>query len=328
MSIIQQVIQENYDLGTVQLPEQLPQAHQRRHRKMTVQTDKGKFLVKTYSTDLRELDNLRFQHRLSGYLREHDLPAPHIERAKDGKGIVEQDNWAMELQGFIDGGPMRITVDTLTCTATALGRFHEICRDYPVPPRDARMWRFSDVPRDIFQRLYEMAYQQCPEQRIIDECNTIARFLHEAQEILSIEQRDKFETGLIHGDWHGGNLMFKEEELVGIVDFEFSGAGCFLEDIAYGVSNLCIRRSTEEKRLATRVNIFLDNYQLSRTLSYDELVALYYAVGIKHCTTVAYQCKQAGGTIAGLTAAQWIDTLSQQCLWLAEASRKARFGES
>ena len=45
-------------------------------------------------------------------------PAP-AHTAKDGKGIVEQDNWAMELQGFIDGGPMRITVDTLPCTAEA-----------------------------------------------------------------------------------------------------------------------------------------------------------------------------------------------------------------
>ena len=327
MAIIQKVIQDHYDFAKVELPEQLPQAHQRRHRKMTVQTDKGKFLVKTYSTDLRELDNLRFQHRLSDYLAENGLPAPRIQRAINGKGIVEQANWAMELQAFIDGGSMKITVETLTATAKALGKFHKICRDYPVPPRDARMWRFSDVPRDIFQRLYEMAYQQCPEQRIVDRCNTIARFLHDAQAALSMEQRDKFENGLIHGDWHGGNLMFKEEALVGIVDFEFSGAGCFLEDIAYGVSNLCIRRSVDEKRLSTRVNIFLDNYQLSRTLSYDELVALYYAVGIKHCTTVAYQCKQAGGTIAGLTAAQWIETLAAQCLWLAEASRKARFGE-
>ena len=40
------------------------------------------------------------------------------------------------------------------------------------------------------------------------------------------------------------------------------------------------------------------------------MVALYYAVGIKHVTTVSYQLPQQGGQVAGYTAAQWLERLA------------------
>jgi Ser/Thr protein kinase RdoA (MazF antagonist) len=328
LEIIRRVIEEHYDVGAVQRPEQMPSAHQRRHRKLVVQTDAGKFLCKTYSTDLRVLDNLRFQHRLSDHLHAHGLPVARILRAKNGKGIVELATWALELQHFVEGGGMQITTPNLITSARALGKFHAVCRDFPVPPRDARMWRFSEVPRGVFEKLYRIAWQQSPTPQIADACNRIALFLKEAQAALSLEKRGEFETGLIHGDWHGGNLLFRGEELVAIVDLEFAGDGCYLEDIAYGLSNLCVRTSVNPQQLRERVYAVLDYYQFHRSLAFAEMVALYYAVGIKHVATVSYQTQQAGGKIAGFTAAEWIFILDFQTQWLAEQSRKTRFGEA
>ncbi len=57
------------------------------------------------------------------------------------------------------------------------------------------------------------------------------------------------------------------------------------------------------------------------------MVSLYYAVGVKHITTVSYQLKQQGGAVAGLTAAEWMERLAAQCRWLRERARKARWGE-
>ena len=326
MEVVAEVIREHYDLGEVQLPEQLPAAHQRRHRKMVVRTSGGTFLAKTYKRDPVVIDSLLFQHRLSGHLEGHGLPVAHIQRAKSGRGLVEVDNWVLELQRFVEGESMRITARTMVTSAKALGKFHQVCRDLPAPPRDQNMWRFSEVPREAFQRFFEVARGQRDEDLIVKHCNNIARFLLEAAEALDIAKRTEFETGLIHGDWHGANLMFQGEELAAIIDLEFAGKGCYLEDIAYAMSNLCIRTSSEEKRIQDRVNYLLDYYQFSRSLSYAELVALYYAVGVKHVTTVSYQTLQQGGKVAGITAADWMELLDVQTRWLAEQSRKARFG--
>lgn len=327
MEIIRNVIVDKYDLGDVELPQQLEAAHQRRHRKMTVMTSKGKYLAKTYKRDPVGLDALRFQHRLSDHLRENGLPVARIERAKDGKGIVEVDDWALELQQFVDGESMKVNSKSLVASSNALGQFHQLCRGLPAPPRDVQKWRFSEVPSEAFERLYQKALQEGDEAKLREWCDEIAVFLNAAGEALNTEKRSQFETGLIHGDWHGGNLLFKDDELVAIVDLEFAGDGCYLEDIAYAMSNLCIRTTTSDEKMRLRVNLLLDRYQMSRTLSYSEMVALYYAVGVKHITTVSYQVPQQSGKVAGYTAAEWIERLAIQAHWLAEQSRKARWGE-
>lgn len=327
MEIIQEVIRQHYNFEDVQLPLQLESTHQRRHRKMVVLTDAGKFLVKTYHRDPVVLDNLRFQHNLSNHLVKNGLPVAEIKRARNGKGIVEIDNWAMELQQFVEGEPMEVTTPTLITSSRVLGEFHQVCRGVPVPPRDARKWRFSEVPRDSLQKFLQVARKSGDGRQLDAYANQISVFLHDAGEVLSKEKRDTFETGLIHGDWHGGNLLYVDEKLTGILDLEFAGDGCYLEDIAYAISNLCIRTTLSEEKMAHRVNVLLDNYQFSRTLTYNELVALFYAVGVKHVTTVAYQAPQMGGTVAGYTPAQWLFRLAVQCRWLAEQSRRARWGE-
>lgn len=324
--MIAEIIREHYDLGEVQIPEKLHAAHQRRHRKLVVETQKGRFLVKTYKNDPAILDTLRFQHRLSAHLAKNDLPVARIQEAKNGKRIVEIDNWAVELQQFIEGESMKVSEESLIISAKALGKFHEVCRDFPRPDRDTRLWRFSEVPRETFGRLYRLAKREGIEQEIDEYCNSIAFFLRDASEELHWDARSQFETGLIHGDWHSGNLLFKDGALVAILDLEFAGDGCYLEDLAYAVSNLCIRTTTEHPRLELRTNTLLDYYKLSRSLSPTEERALYYAVGVKHVTTVSYQSMQRNGLVAGHTPSSWMKRLHYQCQWLSERAKKVRWG--
>lgn len=317
------IIRKHYDLGEVGVPSRLKQAHQRRHRKLVVETSKGNFLIKTYKRDLGILDALRFQHRLSDHLAKNGLPVARIQPARNGKRIVEIDTWALELQQYLEGDPMQITPKTLSLSGRALGKFHEVSRDFPRPDRDTRMWRFSEVPRETFGALYQQAKIESNGPEVDAQCNRIALFLRDASKELSLEARDRFETGLIHGDWHGGNLLFSGDKLAGIVDLEFAGDGCFLEDLAYGVSNLCIRTTVEPKRLEGRMDILLDNYQNYRRLAQSEERALHYAVGIKHVTTVSYQWRQLGGKLAGHNAASWMERLDAQCAWLAQRAAGA-----
>jgi Ser/Thr protein kinase RdoA (MazF antagonist) len=324
--VLATIIAKHYDLGDVQLPQTLAAAHQRRHLKLIVDTSKGRFLAKTYKRDPEILDNLRFQHRLSAFLEQHDLPVAHIQEARNGKKIVELKSWALELQTFIPGDAMKITSKTLPVASKALGKFHHVCRDFPVPERDARKWRFSEVPREMFSELYSQAQELGGSSELDSHCNGIALFLREATNELSWDALDTFETGLIHGDWHSGNLIFQGNALGAIIDLEFAGDGCYLEDLSYAVSNLCIRTAIEEERLTQRTDMLLHHYQQFRTLSPSEERALYFAVGIKHIATVCFQIKQLGGKVAGFDATEWIERLAIQTQWLADRAFRIQQG--
>lgn len=312
-----------YGLAVDALPGPFPGAHQRRHRKLIVEAAERRFLAKTYPDDPVTRDALAFQHRLAAHLRSQGLPAPEVLPAKDGRRIVQAGGWLLELQALIEGEPMQVRPATLRAAAEALRRFHACCRGFPAPPRDARRWRFSEAPSGPFARLYQAARREDGGQAD-DHCDTVARFLQTAAQALSPEERARFETGLIHGDWHGGNLLFQGDRLVGVVDLEFAGDGCYLEDLAYALSNLCVRTAEDEARLDARTHLFLKTYTAERLLSYYEEHALYYAVGIKHIATVTCQLPQMGGKLAGLGPAPWLQRLAAQCSWLEQRARTVR----
>lgn len=326
LDILAQVIRDHYDLGRVDRPTVMPAAHQRRHRKLIVNTAIGQFLAKTYKRDPFVLDALRFQHRLSDHLAANGIAVAKIQRTSKGTRIVEMNTWALELQEFVDGQPMLVSKETLAISAETLGKFHHVCRDFPRPERDTTMWRFSEVPRQAFAALYELAKREGNIDQVNAHCNRIALFLRDAGQALSLENRGRFETGLIHGDWHSGNLIFKGDRLAAVVDLEFAGDGCYLEDLSYAISNLCIRTTMRPERLAKRTDELLDHYQRYRTLSYYEEAALYYAVGVKHIATVSFQIQQQGPVVAGHSAPEWMERLATQVGWLAERAQKVRFG--
>ncbi|HOK08946.1 MAG TPA: phosphotransferase [Candidatus Hydrogenedens sp.] len=326
LEIVADVIRKNYDVGEVGLPRPLEGAHQRRHRKMVVETTKGVFLAKTYTRELVVIDSLNFQHRLSDHLFINGLPVARIQKAKSGKGYVEVDDWILELQEFVKGEPMTLNLNTLAISAKALGMFHKVCYGFPAPPRDVNMWRFSEVPKNVFLSFYKLACREKDEEALRPYYKYLVEFIQRSTQELSIEKRSEFEVGLIHGDWHGANLLFSGNKLLAIIDLEFAGLGCYLEDISYAISNLCVRTSMNEEKLRMRTLMLLEHYEKRRTLSYAELVALFYAVGVKHITTVSYQSKN-NPNVAGYTPSQWIERLAFQCRWLEEQSRKARWGE-
>lgn len=320
---LQQFIAERYAIGDVGLPRPLARVHQRRHRKLVLDATAGRFLVKTYRRDPAVLDALRFQHRLAGRLESIGLPVARIEAAQDGRRLAEGDTWAIELQEFVEGEPMPVNQSALTQAGHALGRFHEACRDFPSPERDPTQWRLSDTPTKSFATLYEKARAGGDPGACADQCNRIVLFLRDAEHALRWEVRNELEIGLIHGDWHGGNLIYRAGELAAIVDLEFAGEGCFLEDLAYALSNLCIRTCTDPARLAWRTDIFLRAYQQHRTLAFTEETVLYYATGLKHVATLCFQFEQFGGSVGGYTAPEWLERLALQCDWLTDRAERA-----
>lgn len=321
-----EIIEAKYGLDIITPPENLTTVHQRRHRKMSLTTEQGKFLVKTYTNTPEAMSNLSFQHRLSHHLEKNGLPVAHIQPTLEGATIARVEDWAMELQHFIEGEMMDVTPKSLAISAKALGKLHWDCRDFPCPERDTRMWRFSEVPRDLFKKLYENAKKLDDSPQVDNQCNAIALFLREAGNDLNLQTRKTFETGLIHGDWHSGNLLFKDGTLRAIIDLEFSGDGCYLEDLAYAISNLCLRTSVDRDMLTQRTDLLMHYYTKYRTLAPQEEHALYYAVGIKHVVTVCYQILQMNGTLSGFNSVQWMRILDEQTQWLSDRAAKIHYG--
>ena len=72
----------------------------------------------------------------------------------------------------------------------------------------------------------------------------------------------------IHGDFHYANILWQKEDIIGVLDWEYSGAGFKEQDIAWA----CILRSTQKfMDSIDDIKAFLIGYSINGTYNKDNL---------------------------------------------------------
>jgi Ser/Thr protein kinase RdoA (MazF antagonist) len=84
---------------------------------------------------------------------------------------------------------------------------------------------------------------------------------------------DALPVGWVHGDYHGRNMVFVQDEMRGLFDFDPVNRGPLVVDVAYGTYMLGreARGSTHIREAVARV--FLDTYARERPLTREERAA-------------------------------------------------------
>lgn len=81
----------------------------------------------------------------------------------------------------------------------------------------------------------------------------------------------KLPQGLNHADLHGDNVLFKENKVSGILDFDDRFYGNILSDVGSGIAFWCI----DDKIDFEKCRFFIQAYQKERVLSQIEKEFLY-----------------------------------------------------
>jgi len=97
----------------------------------------------------------------------------------------------------------------------------------------------------------------------------------------------KFEKGFIHNDLNENNLILRSEGLAGIIDFGDAVFGPFIFDIGICLCYLLMLNPNPQ----LICNSILKAYSNHRTLSKDEIDALYYIIGARLFMSVAHSSK-------------------------------------
>jgi len=82
---------------------------------------------------------------------------------------------------------------------------------------------------------------------------------------------DTLPAGLIHGDLFVDNILFKDEQVSGIIDFYYAHHSAFAMDIAIALNAQAVLLSDADE---SRIQAFMDGYQSLRPLQEDECEAL------------------------------------------------------
>ncbi len=212
---------------------------------LRVDEGKGELEVK------RELDLLVF-------LRKHGFPCPQPLADRKGRWYRESGGRCVSVYRWVDGLvplPEKLTAGRLEAVGRALADLHTIGKSYKKGIEN----RFS------YERIAEM-YAEVRD-RLPTYFRKIVRTLDDEVDYLQHYLENKLPKGIIHGDLFPGNLIFKGEKLVAILDFECACRGKFVFDLATAVNALCCDADGYQIK---RFEALIAGYESLRPLSLAE----------------------------------------------------------
>jgi Ser/Thr protein kinase RdoA (MazF antagonist) len=204
------------------------------HCNAKIVTESGSYFLKILPTGYSNAC-LHSKLRFADYLREGGLPIPATLASKVGPPVASVQVAGVErlavLSQWIEGETFgdRLDAHSLEMSGQLLARLHARSQCY-------------DPPADFSVRAWEEVYAPSPESwlrsflaeaSIDGEANQILQ--EAAAQMRTISSRlpkTRATYGLIHGDFHGDNLIF-DGDTVWIVDLEDFGWGHFLFDLTW-----------------------------------------------------------------------------------------------
>jgi homoserine kinase type II len=185
----------------------------------SVLTSRGRFFVKRRHPSYHHAELIRAQHELLEHLRDRGFPAPRLIKTLKEDNILELDSRWYEIQEFIAGTPYDPSrLAHLQQAAVTLGLYHRYVEDFERP---------------VFRTLGEL-YAPATAHRALTRLLTISWLdtdlsLSDLVKRLAVEARD-LATRLahhgalahlvIHGDYYADNLIFEDDRIVGVVDYD------------------------------------------------------------------------------------------------------------
>jgi Ser/Thr protein kinase RdoA (MazF antagonist) len=325
------VILSHYDIGIVQHVNDFARgSHQA--PKAIVQTDRGRFLLKRRPRGKEDEFRVAFGHELQAYLASKHFPLPHLIGTRpDNNSMLKIGDAIYEVYEYIEGGPYDFTPESTHDAGKILALYHKLVREFHSkyePPRG----HYHDA-KTVYESLPQIArtLQAAPsntghESETLEVVKAIKKaYKHAADEVNEIGM-PKWETQIVHSDWHPGNMIFDKGHVVAVIDYDAARIRPKVMDVANGCLQFSIvtggRDLTkwEDRTDDDRARRFLRGYDEMNVLSKAELQCIPWLMQ-EALIAQAVPPILKSGTFAGLDGFSFLKVMLRKVRWLRENAR-------
>jgi len=201
------------------------------------------------------IEDVRFEYDTLQYLSSNDFPVPDWIKTRDGNFYASTDEFEVAVMfNFLEGYHARIDKNNLPTkeqaytVGRALAFMAEVGKTFkPSSPRR----------RNVFVELERVLQNEETFKKDFEDGEV---FVEQVKEAIKFGRESESPMGLIHNDYRSGNVFFKNDnEISGVIDFDWSCIGPIIKDFALGV----LEWSCSDGRTEPDFNIFdafLDGY--------------------------------------------------------------------
>lgn len=260
-----------YDLGPPTSVRELPRGS-RRSPKLLLHTERGRFVLKRRATGRDKIDRARFSHELLTHLQRRGFPVPTLIAARDGRTLIEREGRLFELFEYVSGEAYDASLTRTSSAGETLARLHDALTDFTssiAPPETS----FHDL-RAVRVGLNSIPTVASSHDSVVGheaELLSATQWLHEqydaAADAVNRAGAAEWPRGVIHGDWHPGNMLYDDGRVSVVLDLDSARRAPRVIDVANGMLQFSILRGAGEPHAwpaffdEARMRRFLLGYQ-------------------------------------------------------------------
>ena len=230
----------HYNIGIIHQAKPLS-AGNRRAPKMIIVSEKGKFLLKRRPKGKDDLYRVAFSHAVQMHLAEKGFPVTSLVATTDEKNtILQLNNHIYEFFNFINGTRYDRKVETTIDTGRQLAKFHQYLKDFAFQWKPLKgSFHDSSIVRHHLKSLGALNGSNSDKQLIKTAEDLMALFNNSSIHVNELGF-DIWDTQVVHGDWHPGNMLFSGGKLVAVLDFDSVKIAPEVTDLANGMLQFSI----------------------------------------------------------------------------------------
>ncbi len=321
------VVLSHYDLGVIESITPVDRGSTQ-SPKVGIVSEKGKFVLKKRAAPRNSLRRVTFTHAIQESLKPTGFPLPHlIPNRTDGGTITAIGSDIYELFTFVSGHPFGHEPAQAKDAGRILSIFHKILTDFQLPDNPPTTTyhdvvgvrtSLNNVPTALSS--HDSAVGQQAEllgliQRLYSEYES-------AGESANDFGYESLPPLIIHADWHPGNLLFKRDRVVAVIDYDACRLAPRIIDVANGALQFSMTTAPEAEHWPEHVDAqsltaFIEGYTEYTALSSLEMKTIPHLMIEAIIAETAHPIAQTGafGTWSGYRCLRMV---AKKVVWMVE----------
>jgi len=270
------IVLSHFEIGTIDSIVEYPRGS-RKSPKLLIVAEQGKFLLKRRARGKDDPFKVAFTHSLQLYLANKQFPLPHlIGTKKENNSMLQWRNGVYELFEYIPGSGYPQTMEATFDSGRILALYHKLLEEFKSewqPPSGS--FHASQAVENGLKTI-EAGIPNAPETtdkaalaELMIYLQNCYRAAGEKTHSLGIEN---WPRQIVHADWHPGNMIYRDNHVVAVIDYDSARLLPRIIDIANGALQFSIIGGDDD---VSKWPDYLDEARFKRFLrGYDDVMLL------------------------------------------------------
>jgi homoserine kinase type II len=316
-------VMSHYDVGPIDALEDFPRGS-RKAPKLVLKSKGGRYLLKRRAKGRggEDQNKVAFCHALQEHLAGKGFPLPHLipTRADVGAGtMLVLDGKIYELFEYIPGETYGQSLESTFDSGRVLSLYHTLLDDFTTQ-FDTPTGSYHAAPA-VEQGFDRILKHFAGKPKVAGFCRFLLDSYLHARDSADDAGLPEWPGQIVHGDWHPGNMLFRQKRVVAVIDYDSARRLPRVIDSANGALQFSILGGGEDLESwpeyldESRFKRFLRGYDEVSMLSEAELTATPWLM-IEALIAEAVYPIAATGNFGKLEGIGFLKMVQRKVVWL------------